>query len=534
MPLSNGDPSPKPSVSSALSDLPYSKWLERVSPEFRWDWPHLAYLRKSLAEVTIGDLNRLIINLPPQHGKSEGLTVRYPVWRLTRDPRLRVAVGAYNQTHANRFSRKSRKIIKGLIPLSAERKAVNEWETDAGGSYVAVGAGAGITGLPVDMLLIDDPVKSREEADSLAHQERVWEWYMDDLTTRLQQNAPVILVMTRWNEADLTGKILASDDGPNWRHISLPAIAEEHDPLGRREGAPLCPQLHDLADLEGKRRVMGEGFDGLYQQRPVPRGGLFFRRDWFDIVDGVPDDQVEQRLRYWDLAATVKKTSAYTSGVLVAKTGKYWYIEDVYRGRWIPAERNDVILRTSQADVQRPKFRKTWFEKQPAGAGVEVSEALIRKLAGMPVQEDPITGSKEDRAVPFADLARQGLVKIVRAPWNDAFLTELASFPRGTYKDQIDSASGCINKSTVVQNELFFSTSQPSAGQVTLAAMQHVRDHPPSAADNNDHAELRKMLAENPDGFNARLNVLERDSRPKPVKRMVTSYAQRRIDEAWD
>lgn len=429
------------------NDVPgYTDWLRQVSPEYRWDWPHLAHVRRHLADVTRGTCRRLILSMPPQHGKSEGLTVRYPVWRMAREPGLRVAVAAYNQTHANRFSRKSRKLARGRLPLSAERKAANEWETTAGGSYVAVGVGAGITGLPVDALFLDDPVKNREEADSTAHQERVWEWYMDDLTTRLQYGAPVVLVMTRWHEGDLAGRILASADGPSWRYVRLPALAELDDPLGRPEGAPLCPDLHPLADLEEKRRVLGEGFTGLYQQLPVPRGGLFFKRAWFEGADDDLPGKSVKRIRYWDLAATKKDTSAYTAGVLMATDRTRFRVENVIRERLMPAERNELIRRTAEQDMSRPGFERTWFEGAP-GLGVEVSQALVRTMQGLPVRVDEIgSAGKEQRAEPFADAARGGLVSVVRTGWTDAYLSELAGFPRGQFKDQVDSSSGAFNK----------------------------------------------------------------------------------------
>jgi predicted phage terminase large subunit-like protein len=444
-----GPPPPTPRGPSS-SVPPFSAWLPAVSPEFRWDFAHLDLIRDHLADVTLGACKKLILSTPPQHGKSEHLTVRYPVWRLEREPGLRVAVGAYNQTHANRFSRKSRKLARTRLALSAERRAVNEWETAGGGSYVAVGVGAGITGLPVDLLVIDDPVKNREEADSPAHQERVYEWYMDDLTTRLQDGAPVVLVMTRWNDADLAGKILSSADGPDWRYVRLPALAEEGDLLGRPPGAPLCPGLHSLEDLEGKRRVMGEGFEGLYQQNPVPRGGLFFRREWFkDVVrpEHVPWAKLKS-VRYWDFAGTKKDTSCYTAGVLLGREGHdgaFWVL-DVVRGRWTPSERNVVVEATAEADRLVHGFRKTYFEQEPGSAGVEVAELLVRRLAGNRVEPDRATGKKETRAEPFADQARAGNVKLVAAPWTAAYLNELCAFPRGQFCDQVDSTSGAFNK----------------------------------------------------------------------------------------
>ncbi len=192
-------------------------------PGYDWTYQHLVEVRRKLAAVTLGTCKRLIVSMPPQHGKSSVLTVPYPVWRLEREPTLRVAVGAYNQTHANRFSRKSRRLAMERVALSAERKAVNEWETEAGGYYVAVGVGAGITGLPVDLLIVDDPVKGAAEAMSAAHREAVWEWWTDSLFTRLSKDAAVVVVMTRWHTEDLAGRLQAMG---GWESLVLPAIDE--------------------------------------------------------------------------------------------------------------------------------------------------------------------------------------------------------------------------------------------------------------------------------------------------------------------
>lgn len=425
----------------------YGQWLRNTVPDLEWDWQHLLFIRQQLADVTNGACRKLILSAPPQHGKSTAITVHYPAYRLERDHGLRVAVGGYNQRHANRFSRKTRKLIRSRLTLDGT-KAQSEWETANGGSYLAVGVGAGITGMPVDLMVIDDPVKSREEADSEAYRENVWEWYMDDITTRLQENAAIVIVMTRWHEDDLVGRILASEDAKNWRYINLPAIAEENDPLRRPVGAPLCPERFSLATLEERQRILGEGFSGLYQGNPVPRGGLFFRREWFPIVDDVPGNEYgpPERVRYWDLAASVKDTACFTSGVLMARAGSRFVVEDVIRGRWIPADRNDVIKQTAKADSARPGFRKTYFEEQPGAAGLETSAKLIADLAGLAVESDRVTGDKVTRAEPLASQAKAGNVGILRAEWCGALLAELASFPRGRFKDQIDSCSGAFNK----------------------------------------------------------------------------------------
>ena len=185
----------------------FDVWLDQVTPTWEWRWRHLVYIRTYLDRVTRGDLKRLMLFVPPRHGKSEQTTIRYPTWRLERDPTLRVIVGAYNQILANKFSRKARRIAVQRLDLSAERVAVEDWETAQGGGFRVVGVGGGITGQGGDLIIIDDPVKNREEANSQAYRDRVWEWYTDDLYTRLEPGGAIILIMTRWHEDDLAGRI---------------------------------------------------------------------------------------------------------------------------------------------------------------------------------------------------------------------------------------------------------------------------------------------------------------------------------------
>jgi predicted phage terminase large subunit-like protein len=174
---------------------PLGEWLEEVSPGWSWHWRHLVLARKKLEEVEAGKLKRLIITMPPQHGKTELISVRSPVWRLKRNPKLRVILGAYNQRYANKLSRKALRIARRELHLNPYRRAVEEWELEEGGSFVAVGVGSGVTGNPGDLLHVDDPIKGREEADSEVYREKVWEWYTEELRTRLQPNGAIVIVM---------------------------------------------------------------------------------------------------------------------------------------------------------------------------------------------------------------------------------------------------------------------------------------------------------------------------------------------------
>jgi len=441
-----------------LSRRRFGHWLPAVSPTWRWDWAYSVYIRQHLAKVTSGEIDRLMIFLHPRIGKSELMTVRYPVWRLERDPSLKIIIGAYNQTLANKFSRKARRIAAQRLALAEDRTAVDDWETSEGGGLRAVGVGGGITGQGGDLILIDDPVKNREEANSQTYRERVWDWFTDDLYTRLEPNAAIVMTMTRWHEDDLAGRILESEDANRWTVIRVPALAEtqqerdeyheriglpvgEGDPLDRQPGEATCPERYDEAVLERIRGVLGSSFYALYQQRPTAPEGDMFKREWFQITDSVPFDS--RRVRYWDKAGT-QDGGAFTCGVLLAcdSEGRF-YIEDIVRGQWSAGKREAIIKQTAEIDGQTVAV---WVEQEPGSGGKEQAESTIRNLAGFNVSADRVTGDKTTRAEPLAAQCQGNNVWLRKAGWNRGYLDRVTAFPGGTFKDDVDATSGAFNK----------------------------------------------------------------------------------------
>lgn len=398
---------------------------------------HLLAIQYRLNQVTRGEIDRLMIFCPPRHGKSELTTVRYPVYRLVQNPAFRVILGAYNQTFAEKMSRKARAIAKELLPLSRERKAAQEWETEQGGGLRATGVGSAPTGQGGDLLLIDDPVKQRQEAESKAYRDRVYDWYKDDLLTRLEPGGAVILIMTRWNEDDLAGRILASEEAEEWKVLSLPALAEANDPLRRAIGAALCPDRFDEKALLRRRKQLGSySFASLYQQRPAPAEGGLFKRHWFEIVDAVP--AIAKRVRFWDFAATADGGD-FTMGMKAAFAGGILYIEDVEYGQWSPGETDRVVDATAKRDG---KAVEIVAEEEPGSAGKKATAALIRLLVGYRVRGERPTGSKEVRAMPVAAQAEAGNVKMVRGKWNAFVLDQLSNFPNAKNDEAVDTLSG--------------------------------------------------------------------------------------------
>lgn len=335
-----------------------------------------------------------------------------------------------------------------------------EWETEAGGVYRSCGVGSVPTGEGFDLILIDDPVKSREEAESDAYRERAWEWY-GDLYTRREPGAAIVLIQTRWHEDDLAGKLLsqAQQGGDQWEVICLPALAEdqrdrdfwaekwglpqgEPDPLGRAPGAALWPARFDEKELTQTREVKGSyAFGAEYQQRPSPREGKLFKRSWFPIVQTCPIGAVA---RCWDLAAT-DGDGDYTVGLKLVQTGEGKFaVADVVRGQWGPGERDKVILQTAEVDGRTVSIQ---IEQEPGSGGKAQVESLVGKLAGFSVHGMPSTGSKAVRADPVASQAEVGNFMLVQGPWNAAFLDEICAFP-GKHDDQVDALAGAFERLT--------------------------------------------------------------------------------------
>lgn len=456
--LRNADDALVPISRGARNVLGFPDWLREVTPSFNWQWSYLKFVQGYLDRVTSGEINRLMLFVPPRHGKSEMTTIRYPVWRLERNPELRVIVAAYNATLASRFSRKSRKIARERLKLSDERSAADDWETLSGGGLRAVGVGGGVTGSGAHLIIIDDPVKSREEANSVTYRDRVWDWYTEDLYSRLEPGGSIILIMTRWHEDDLAGRIMASDDAGSWSVISLPALAGENDPLGRKPGDALCPERYDVPALERIRRVMGIGFHALYQQTPMPAEGDFFKRSDFRVVPVAPASGRAWWVRYWDKAATAGGGD-YTAGVLMALTRdtNEVFVCDVVRGQWDTKDRYEVMKQTAERDslALGENVVEIWIEQEGGSAGKDAARADIAQLFGYNAHVELLTGkgNKALRAMPFQAQSAVGNVHLVRGAWNPAYLDEMTTFPVGAHDDQVDASSGAFRRLNVIREK---------------------------------------------------------------------------------
>lgn len=399
---------------------------------------------RELARLRATPGARLAVFMPPRHGKSELCSHWLPVWWLNQWPYHKVILTSYEATFAAGWGRRVRNTLEELGGrIAGDSAAAARWETPEGGGMVAVGVGGPITGRGADLLIIDDPVKNAEEANSRVYRERAWEWYRSTALTRLEPGGRVVLIQTRWHKDDLAGRIL-EHEADRWRILSLPALAESGDQMGREPGEALWPDRYPVDKLSEVERDIGPyWWSAMFQQSPTARDAGMFRRDMFHkcyIEDGwrvgdrvIPDGE----LRIYgamDLAASTSETADYTVLAVVAATSSgQLLVLDIIRGRW---EADEVLDRLARAQEQ-------WQMAFIAVEDVAYQQAFLQmaRRRGLPVTPAKARGDKITRAMTLQARAAAGDVFLREASWTDELLSELCDFPHGGHDDQVDALS---------------------------------------------------------------------------------------------
>jgi hypothetical protein len=286
-------------------------------PKYRAAKCHIK-LCHALEKVESGETKRLMITYPPQHGKTEHATRRFPAWYLGRNPSDKIMSTAYSASKAERESKRCRAILdlpvyEAIFPDVSVKPGMDTaafWGLGQGGQMLAAGVGGGITGEGADLLIIDDPVKDREEAESDTYREKTWDWFTGVASTRLSQNGAIIVIMTRWHQDDLAGRLLATEPD-RWKVLKFPAIDDD--------GNVLWPEKYGLDYLKQQKKLVGTyDWSSLYQGEPTAKGGMVVRSDWFSRQRGtiISRQEWEQRkpsmcsqVTYVDLAASSKQTA---------------------------------------------------------------------------------------------------------------------------------------------------------------------------------------------------------------------------------
>jgi predicted phage terminase large subunit-like protein len=366
----------------------------------------------------------------------------FPPWFLAQNPKASIIAASHTAELAERFGRKVRALVAEHsdvigVGVSDASSAAGRWDTDAGGEYYAAGVGGSITGRRADLAVIDDPVRSREDADSQLIRDKQWEWLKFDLSTRLKPGAAVILIMTRWHMNDLAGRLL-SEEGDRWKVLSLPMEATQaDDPLGRSLGEPLWPDwfTDDMrADAKRDPRV----WQSLYQQNPVAEEGNLFKREWIHPVDNIPP---QDEMRFYggsDYAVTSDGGDYTVHAVVGLDRDGNMYLVDLWRQQASP----DVWIE-SYCDLVAKWRPFAWATEQGqirSGVGPFLERRSVERRAFTVLEQFPTRGDKAIRSQSMRGrMAMQGLRVPANAHWRTEFVNELAAFPAGVHDDQVDA-----------------------------------------------------------------------------------------------
>jgi len=420
---------------------------------------HHRLLLERLDALTNKQHGRMIICMPPGSAKSTYASVVFPSYYLGKTSNRRVILASYGDDLARKMGRRTRSIIRqsryrGIweTELTTDSSAVQSFALSNNSEYMACGILSGITGNRAHGIIIDDPIKGREQANSETIRQKTWDAYEDDLKTRLIPGGWIVIITTRWHEDDLAGRILPDawkgesgiircKDGNDWEVLCLQARCEiDNDPLGRKQGEYLWPEWFDAkhwAQFESNPRT----WSALYQQLPTPGEGNMFRPEQIGVIDTIPTGAIAW-VRGWDFAGT--KDGDYTAGAKVGRLpdGRF-IIGDVIRLRETPDKRDKALINTAQDDGRNTRIS---IPQDPGQAGKSQVLYLTRELAGYPVISSPESGSKETRAEPLAAQINVGNVVMLRGDWNYSLREELRSFPLGRHDDQVDALSRAFNE----------------------------------------------------------------------------------------
>lgn len=419
------------------------------------------YFHKALAaaleEVEAGRMLRLIVTFPPRHGKSELTSRRFPAWLVGRDPYRHIIFATYNQPFSEDYGRDVRGIMQSdqyrqVFPgtsLAKGSAAADRLKTEQGGMLAFVGRGGSSTGRGADFLIIDDPLKDRQEANSATTREELWSWYNDTMSTRLMSDTgAIIIIMTRWHEDDLVGRLTDptnphynEEEAQTWKIINIPAIAGEDDVLGREPGQALWPQRFGLDYLESFRRRNPVGFSALYQQQPTPEDGDFFKSEMI-VTYRQEDLPPRDRLRVYaasDHAVGTKQTNDRTCLLIVGvdEFDNIWLLDS-----WWKRGKADEVVEEMIKLMKRWKPLVWWAEGGhiSKSIGPFLFKRMREEKVYINIREQTPAADKQARAQSIA--GRMGM-KMVKFPkylsWCESAIQELLKFPQGRHDDFVDT-----------------------------------------------------------------------------------------------
>ena len=436
----------------------FADFIRYVDPEYQFNWHHIRLIN-ALQDLADRKIKRLVVMMPPRHGKSRLVSQLFPSWLLGRNPNEQVIAASYSAGLASFMNRECQRIITGdaykrIFPntrLNEGGKEIGAVRNNdrfdvigAKGHYVSAGVGGGITGVGCTLGIIDDPVKNSEEADSPTYRNKAWEWYTTTFKTRFEKGAVEVVCQTRWHEDDLTGRILENTKNDAGTVVlSLPALAEQPEPE-RGIGEPLWAGKYSRpAMLKIQSEIGSRAWNALYQQRPSPDEGSVLKKAWFAEYDPKAMNFAADRVNfYFDTAYTDKEKNDPTAGIAYVKRGADFYVLDC-RAEWLDFT---AQARFVQEFCQSNGYTsKSLVRIEPKATGKSLVQVMKAQTRMNILEANAPKESKQARVNSVAAIIEAGRVHLPKGmAWTDDFKTECATFPNAAHDDRVDCLTGMI------------------------------------------------------------------------------------------
>jgi len=437
----------------------FEDFIYYVKNDYYFNWHHKIIVKA--LENFLKDPNKknIAVFVPPQHGKSEITSRLFPAFALGVNPNLKIAVSSYSSDLADSFNRDIQKVIdspeyqevfsetklnsKNVVTTQSWLRNSEVFEVvNKKGSLKSIGVGGGLTGRSVDIAIIDDPVKDDIEAQSQTYRDRVWQWYLTVLSTRLHNNSKQVLIMTRWHEDDLAGRLINPDinkDYKDWEIIKIPAINEdgpnEYDP--RQKGEVLWPERHSLEKIVKLKGLSESTFESLYQQNPFNKGGNKVLAEWFEYVDYLPNNLKRD---IWIDGAYTKDTANDPTGLMVTAFDKQNNTLYICHAHDAYMEMPDLLGFLKDYKMLHGIDHYSVCYIEPKASGKTLKQLLNKesKIACVEISSYLVSEGKEARLQIAANYLQSGKIKFVRGNWNQKVETQLKGYPKVKHDEYID------------------------------------------------------------------------------------------------
>lgn len=428
----------------------FGAFMRLITPGYIEGW-HLDMLRNTLAQVERGEITRLIVTCPPRHGKSLHVSEGFPAWYLGRNPDHRVIAAAHTQRLADKFSGKVRgKFSSPFWPfpdarIDREHGGVTGWDIEGSetGSYFPVGVGGTPTGLGGELIIIDDPLKSRADAESATIRDKLWEWYEGTVYTRRQPGARFIVTSTRYHEDDLTGRLLKKQEegGDQWHHLFLPAIDEEENIL--------WPEFWDEKYYADSRMASDREWQAQYMGSPTRREGNLLKEEWFP--EATPGEEYYAVIQAWDTASKPGISNDYSVCATIGVGVNCYDVLHIWRDK---VEFPELVQAAKdQATWAQANFPASAFTVaiEDANSGTQLIQTLNRdtRLPVIPVGSANTFDAKTERVISMTPIAKARRIRLLTgASWRSDLMREFKGFPSEAHDDIVDAVMIGVQKAS--------------------------------------------------------------------------------------